>query len=92
MRARLTITLKCVIMRPMNLSTKILTGPAAGMGCGLFFGDYCANLSIVGTALIGLLRMTVPSPASNAVLISRNRPTMRRLRDWKPDERQTLQW
>ncbi len=42
-----------------SFSTWILLSLAAGIGCGLFFGDYCAHLSIVGDAFIGLLRMTV---------------------------------
>jgi Na+/H+-dicarboxylate symporter len=37
----------------------ILAGLAAGVGCGVFFGEYCAKLAIVGDAFVGLLRMTV---------------------------------
>ena len=43
----------------MSLSAQILAGLAAGIGCGLFLGDYCASLSFVGTAFVGLLQMTV---------------------------------
>ncbi len=47
-------------MRPkLGLSSKIVIGLLCGIGCGLFFGDYCAWLSLVGDAFIGLLRMTV---------------------------------
>ena len=30
-----------------------------GIACGLFFGEYCSPLKIIGDAFIGLLRMTV---------------------------------
>ena len=43
----------------MGLSTKILLGLAAGIGCGLFAGEYAARLNVVGDAFIGLLQMTV---------------------------------
>ena len=42
-----------------SLSTMILVGVAAGIGCGLFFGEYCAFLSIVGNAFIRLMQMTI---------------------------------
>jgi Na+/H+-dicarboxylate symporter len=42
-----------------GLSSLIAVGLVAGVACGLFFGDYCARLSLVGDAFIGLLRMTV---------------------------------
>ncbi len=42
-----------------GLSTMIFLGLLAGIACGLFFGEYCSWLSIVGEAFIGLLRMTV---------------------------------
>jgi len=37
----------------------ILLGLVLGIGCGLFFGELCARLAIVGDIFIGLLRMTV---------------------------------
>ncbi len=43
----------------LELSTWILLGLIAGIGCGLFFGEYCSPLGIVGDAFVGLLRMTV---------------------------------
>ena len=43
----------------MTLSTRILIGLIAGIASGLFFGEYCAFLSIAGDAFIGLLQMTV---------------------------------
>ena len=43
----------------MSLSTKILIGLIAGVACGLFFGEYCAFLSVAGDAFIALLQMTV---------------------------------
>ncbi len=42
-----------------NLSAQILIGLFAGVGCGLFFGDFCGPFDIVGDAFIGLLQMTV---------------------------------
>ncbi len=43
----------------MSLSSLILLGLLAGVGCGVFFGEYCAKLAIVGDIFVGLLRMTV---------------------------------
>jgi Na+/H+-dicarboxylate symporter/ABC-type amino acid transport substrate-binding protein len=43
----------------MSLSGQILIGLALGLACGLFFGEYCAFLSVGGDAFIGLLQMTV---------------------------------
>jgi len=37
----------------------VLIGLASGIGCGILFGEYCANLSFIGDAFIALLRMTV---------------------------------
>ena len=45
--------------RKLGLSSQILLGLIAGIACGLFFGDFCSWLSIVGDAFVGLLRMTV---------------------------------
>jgi len=42
-----------------QLSSLILGGLILGIACGLFFGEYCAPLSVVGDAFVGLLRMTV---------------------------------
>jgi Na+/H+-dicarboxylate symporter/ABC-type amino acid transport substrate-binding protein len=42
-----------------SLSTLILLGLIAGIACGLFFGDFCRPLEIVGNAFMGLLQMTV---------------------------------
>ncbi len=46
-------------MKRPSLATQILVGLFAGVGCGLFFGEYCAPFEIVGDAFIGLLQMTV---------------------------------
>ncbi len=43
----------------LSLSTWILLGLLTGIVCGLFLGEYCAPLSILGDAFVGLLRMTV---------------------------------
>ncbi len=37
----------------------ILLGLLAGIVTGLFFGEYCARLDVIGRAFVGLLRMTV---------------------------------
>lgn len=42
-----------------DLSTWILIGLGLGIGAGLFFGEYCQSLAILGDAFVGLLRMTV---------------------------------
>jgi Na+/H+-dicarboxylate symporter len=42
-----------------NLTTMILIGLAAGIGCGIFFGEYCRHLAIIGDVFVGLLQMPV---------------------------------
>jgi len=42
-----------------SLSTLILIGVVAGICCGIFFGEYCGFLSILGDAFIKLLQMTI---------------------------------
>ncbi len=43
----------------LSLSSWILIGMAAGIMCGLFFGEYCAFLQIFGDAFIKLLQITI---------------------------------
>jgi Na+/H+-dicarboxylate symporter len=43
----------------MALSRKIVIGLASGIAGGLFFGEICGGLSIVGNAYIALMQMTV---------------------------------
>ena len=43
----------------MSISTRILLGLVLGIASGLFFGEYCAPLQVVGDAFISLLQMTV---------------------------------
>ncbi len=43
----------------MSLATKIIIGLLTGIAVGLFFGEYCSFLGIVGDGFIGLLQMTV---------------------------------
>lgn len=43
----------------MTLSRKIVIGLSAGIACGLFFGEICGGLSIIGNAYIALMQMTV---------------------------------
>jgi Na+/H+-dicarboxylate symporter len=45
--------------RRFSLSTNILLGMVLGIGCGLFFGESCAKLDIVGRAFIHLLQMSI---------------------------------
>ena len=42
-----------------NLSTLILIGVLAGIVCGIFFGEYCGGLAVIGDAYIKLLQMTI---------------------------------
>ncbi len=42
-----------------SLSTLILIGVVAGIFCGIFFGEYCGFLSIIGDGFIKLLQMTI---------------------------------
>jgi Na+/H+-dicarboxylate symporter len=42
-----------------SLSTNILIGLLLGVVTGLFFGDYCARLQIIGDAFIKLLQMSI---------------------------------
>lgn len=43
----------------LSLSTMILLGLGLGIACGIFFGEYCGVLSIIGDAFIQLLQMTI---------------------------------
>ncbi|MGK7939132.1 MAG: cation:dicarboxylase symporter family transporter [Crocosphaera sp.] len=43
----------------LSLSQMILIALLGGIICGLFFGEWCANLQIIGDVFIGLLQMTV---------------------------------
>jgi Na+/H+-dicarboxylate symporter len=45
--------------RRLELSSQILIGLVMGLACGLFFGEYCGSLKVIGEAFIGLLQMTV---------------------------------
>lgn len=55
-------------LRRLSLSSKILIGLGAGITCGLFFGEYCSWLSVVGDGFIDLLQMTI-LPYITAALI-----------------------
>jgi Na+/H+-dicarboxylate symporter len=43
----------------LSLSSMILIGLGLGIACGIFFGEYCDFLSIIGDAFIQLLQMTI---------------------------------
>jgi Na+/H+-dicarboxylate symporter/ABC-type amino acid transport substrate-binding protein len=48
--------------KPKHMSRLVwwtLASVALGVGCGLFLGDYCAPLKVVGDVFVGLLQMTV---------------------------------
>jgi Na+/H+-dicarboxylate symporter len=45
--------------RRLDLSSQILIGLVMGLACGLFFGEYCGSLRVIGEVFIGLLQMTV---------------------------------
>ncbi len=42
-----------------TLAAYILLGVVLGILSGIFFGEYCAPLGIIGNAFIGLLQMTI---------------------------------
>ena len=45
--------------QPLSLSSKIIIGMGLGFIVGIFFGEYCAFLQIIGDAFIKLLQMTI---------------------------------
>ncbi len=46
----------------MTLSRKIVIGLTAGIACGLFFGEICGKLSIIGNAYIAYPEFQVVLP------------------------------
>lgn len=42
-----------------SLSTNIFIGLVLGIACGLFFGEYCADLKVIGNGFVRLLQMTI---------------------------------
>ncbi len=45
--------------KPASLGRWIAIGLLLGLICGVFFGEYCAGLELIGNAYVGLLQMTV---------------------------------
>jgi Na+/H+-dicarboxylate symporter len=45
--------------KKLSLSAQILIGMSLGLVVGIFFGEYCAFLQIIGDAFIKLLQMTI---------------------------------
>ncbi len=45
--------------KKISLSFQIMIGMGLGFAVGIFFGEYCASLQIVGDAFIQLLQMTI---------------------------------
>jgi Na+/H+-dicarboxylate symporter len=66
--------------KKLGLSGKILIGLATGIGCGLFFGEYCAPLKVVGDAFVGLLQMTVLPYITLSLVLNIGRLTPSRAR------------
>lgn len=66
--------------RRLGLSTKIFIGLLVGIGCGLFFGEYCASLEIFGDAFVGLLQMTVLPYITCSLILNIGRLTPERAR------------
>jgi len=45
--------------KKLGLSAQIMIGMGLGLAAGVFFGEYCAFLEIIGSAFIKLLQMTI---------------------------------
>ena len=45
--------------KKLSLSAQIMIGMGLGFAAGIFFGEYCAFLQIIGNAFIKLLQMTI---------------------------------
>ena len=45
--------------KKLSLSAKIMIGMGLGLVAGMFFGEYCGFLEIIGDAFIKLLQMTI---------------------------------
>ena len=45
--------------KKISLSSQIMIGMGLGFAVGIFFGEYCAPLQIVGNAFIQLLQITI---------------------------------
>jgi Na+/H+-dicarboxylate symporter len=45
--------------KKLSLSAKIMIGMGLGFAAGIFFGEYCAFLQIIGNAFIQLLQITI---------------------------------
>jgi Na+/H+-dicarboxylate symporter/ABC-type amino acid transport substrate-binding protein len=69
------------VKRPkLGLSARILIGLLAGIGCGLFFGEYCSSLQVLGDAFVGLLQMTVLPYITCSLILNIGRLTPQRAR------------
>jgi len=66
--------------KTLGLSAKILIGLLLGIGCGLFFGEYCASLKVFGDAFVGLLQMTVLPYITCSLILNIGRLTPDRAR------------
>ena len=52
-------TAKKMKKKKLSLSAKIIIGMVLGFAAGIFFGEYCAFLQIIGDAFIKLLQITI---------------------------------
>jgi Na+/H+-dicarboxylate symporter/ABC-type amino acid transport substrate-binding protein len=48
-----------MVKKRLDLSTSIFIGMGLGIAGGIFFGEYCGFLSVVGGIFIGLLQMSI---------------------------------
>lgn len=63
-----------------HLAALILFGLILGIVCGLFFGEYCSFLSLIGDTFVGLLRMTVLPFIATTLLASLGRHSLKATR------------
>lgn len=64
------------LFRRLNFSTLIWIGLALGIACGLFLGEICGKLKIIGDIYIGLLQMTVLPYIVVSLILNIGRMTM----------------
>jgi len=64
----------------VELSTQIIVGLLAGVAAGLFFGELCAQLSLIGDGFVALLQMTVLPYIAVSLVASLGRLSWRQTR------------
>lgn len=63
--------------KPKRTGLWILVGLMLGLLCGVFFGDYCRPLQVLGNAYVGLLQMTVLPYLTFSLIAKMGRLNMR---------------